>query len=92
MNSISLHDATCLQGDHFTQEVILVGEIVIELRLAGAAGLHHFIETHALRAALIDQSGGGFDDAQFGGHSSRGQRTSLSLEMIGHQGDSQQWT
>ena len=52
--------------DHRLHQRVLVGEVMVELRLAGRARLHDLVEAGRARAAQVDEAGRRLDDARAG--------------------------
>jgi hypothetical protein len=50
-------------GDHGSDQVTLVGEVVVQLALAGPRRFEDLVEAGARRAPLSHERGGGVDDA-----------------------------
>src|SRR5919109_4199226 len=70
-------DLVQLAPDHLQDERVLVGEVVVELRLAGPGRGHDVVEAGAGHSPLVDERRRPGDDALAGRRAARGRARAL---------------
>jgi len=74
LRALAVDGLTDAPGDHRSHQVLLVGEVVVQLALAGAGSLEDLVEPDAPGPSLGHQRGRGVDDALAAAASTLGER------------------